>query len=79
MTIALFIFHRDLRYEDNITLNKLIDNENIDKIIPIFNFDPIQILPENNKYFSHNCVQFMCESLIDMDPMPILTYDKLLN
>jgi deoxyribodipyrimidine photo-lyase len=77
---ALYIFHRDLRYEDNKTLNYLLKHNDIENVIPLFNFDPNQILPENNKYFSNNAVQFMIESLIDMSDiqMPILTYNNLL-
>ena len=35
-------------------------------VITIFIFDPKQISPKKNKYFSNNCVQFMCESLQDL-------------
>lgn len=60
----IFIFRRDLRIEDNTTLNYLLTFP--EKIIPIFIFDPIQISPKENPYFSNNCVQFMCESLEDL-------------
>jgi deoxyribodipyrimidine photo-lyase len=58
---GLFIFHRDLRIIDNLALNEL---STITKdIIPIFIFNPKQISPQKNKYFNHNSVQFMIESL----------------
>lgn len=60
----IFIFTRDLRIYDNTTLNHLLSKP--EKIIPIFIFDPQQIDPNKNKYFSNNCVQFMCESLQDL-------------
>lgn len=57
----LFIFHRDLRIIDNLALNEL---SKISKdIIPIFIFNPKQISPQQNKYFNHNSVQFMIQSL----------------
>jgi deoxyribodipyrimidine photo-lyase len=60
----LFIFRRDLRIEDNTTLEVL--HEFPEKIIPLFIFAPDQIDPIKNPYFSNNCVQFMCESLLDL-------------
>jgi len=60
----IFIFRRDLRIHDNNTLNHLLQFP--EPIIPIFIFDPIQINPKKNKYFSNNCVQFMCESLDEL-------------
>lgn len=59
---SLFIFRRDLRLYDNTTLG-YADNDN-NKIIPIFIFDPHQL---ENKNRSNNCVQFMIESLKDLD------------
>jgi hypothetical protein len=42
-------------------------SKELDNIIPIFIFPPEHIDPKKNKYFSHNLVQFMCESLIELD------------
>lgn len=59
---TLFIFHRDLRLYDNtglINIDKLTTS-----IIPSFIFDPKQL---NAKYKSNNCIQFMVESLIDLN------------
>ena len=60
----IFIHHRDIRYQDNTTLNAM--SKDLDNIIPIFIFPPEQIDPKKNKYFSHNLVQFMCESLLEL-------------
>jgi deoxyribodipyrimidine photo-lyase len=61
----LFIFRRDLRIQDNTALETL--HEFPEPIIPIFIFAPEQIDPIKNPYFSNNCVQFMCESLFDLE------------
>ena len=67
MKIGIFIFRRDLRIYDNKGLNEL--QKYVDIIIPIFILDEQQIIKNNkNKYyFSNNAVQFMCESLIDLN------------
>jgi deoxyribodipyrimidine photo-lyase len=62
---SVFIFRRDLRIIDNTTLIEASKLSN--EILPIFIFDPRQIEPEKNEYFSNNCVQFMIESLEDLD------------
>ena len=61
----IFLFHRDLRIQDNTALIYQLQ-ELKEEIIPIFIFSPEQINQENNKYFSHNCVQFMIESLHEL-------------
>lgn len=63
--MKLFIFRRDLRLCDNQGLN-LIDSE---EILPVFLLDPQQVFKSNrNKhFFSTNALQFMCESLVDLD------------
>lgn len=63
--ISLFIFHRDLRLNDNTALIEAIKSN--DKIIPLFIFPPEQIDVNKNKYFSHPSVQFMCESLDELN------------
>jgi deoxyribodipyrimidine photo-lyase len=57
----IFLHHRDLRYQDNTTMIKQCKGEK--NVTPIFIFDPIQIDPEKNHYFSNGLVQFMIESL----------------
>ncbi len=61
----LFIFRRDLRLVDNKGINYLIENKI--QFHPIFIMDPIQINKELNPYFSHRSVQFLHESLKDLD------------
>jgi len=59
---TLFIFRRDLRLFDNTGLINADKKSN--NIIPIFIFDPHQL---KQKYKSNNCIQFMVESLDDLD------------
>lgn len=61
---ALFIFRRDLRLADNRGLIKALQESEI--VIPCFIFDPRQV-GEKNSYRSNNCIQFMIESLQDLD------------
>lgn len=60
----IFIFRRDLRIHDNNGINYCI--ENLKNVIPIFIFTPEQV-SENNKYKSNNAIQFMIESLKELD------------
>jgi deoxyribodipyrimidine photo-lyase len=60
---ALFIFRRDLRLEDNTGL--IFSLKNADEVIPCFIFTPEQI--EKNPYRSNHCLQFMIESLEDLE------------
>ena len=59
---TLFIFRRDLRLKDNMALNKI---SKIKNVIPIFIFTPEQVT--NNKFKSDNAIQFMKESLHELD------------
>ena len=61
---GLFIFRRDLRIIDNNGLNFL--SELCNNIYTIFIFTPEQV-GSGNKYKSNNSVQFMIESLEDLD------------
>ncbi len=63
MKYTLFIFRRDLRIQDNTTLNEVLKNK--ENIIPIFIFTPEQV--KNNKFKSDNAIQFMIESLKSLD------------
>jgi len=76
--IGIFIFRRDLRLNDNLGLIRL-QNE-VDIIIPIFILDKYQIKKSshNSNYFSNNAVQFMCESLTDLN-QSLLKYDSYLR
>lgn len=59
---SVFIFRRDLRLEDNTGLLAALSQS---EVIPVFVFDPRQV--EDNEYKSRNAVQFMLESLKDLD------------
>jgi deoxyribodipyrimidine photo-lyase len=73
--LNIFIFHRDLRTEDNKALHALIQLIGKgNKIVPIFIFNPKQIYAKNNPYFSNNAVQFMIESLMSLQKRCHLNY-----
>ena len=61
---SLFIFRRDLRLADNKGLNKALEQS--ETVIPCFIFDPRQIGNENT-YKSDNAIQFMIQSLTDLE------------
>jgi deoxyribodipyrimidine photo-lyase len=67
MKLGIFIFRRDLRLEDNLGLLELINV--VDMIVPIFIFDSHQIKKSehNKQYFSTSAVQFICESVDDLN------------
>jgi deoxyribodipyrimidine photo-lyase len=62
---SLFIFRRDLRLEDNTALINALKSSEC--IIPCFILDPRQVESKNNEYKSNNALQFMIESLRDLD------------
>lgn len=62
--ISLFIFRRDLRLDDNTALIHALKDSH--EVIPCFIFDPRQVSPKN-EYRSTNCIQFMIESLQDLN------------
>ena len=64
MKYSLFIFRRDLRLVDNIGLNHAM--KNYKNIIPIFIFTPEQVTSKNS-FRSENAIQFMIESLKNLD------------
>jgi deoxyribodipyrimidine photo-lyase len=70
--VHVFLFHRDLRLDDNTALIQLARTAAASPgpgahILPIFIFPPEQIEPAKNPYFSHPSVQFMCQSLDDLE------------
>jgi deoxyribodipyrimidine photo-lyase len=67
--VILYIFRRDFRVEDNTSWHQAckFGNEHSMSIMPVFIFNPKQISPKENEYFSNNCVQFMCESLKELE------------
>lgn len=62
--LSLFIFRRDLRLDDNTGLIKALAES--DMVIPLFIFTPTQV-SDANKFKSSNAIQFMIESLYDLD------------
>lgn len=61
--IGLFIFRRDHRINDNSSLLEMF--KQCSTVYPIFIFTPEQV--EKNKYKSEHSVQFMIESLYDLE------------
>lgn len=61
--LALHIFRRDLRLQDNTALIEALKLS--DEVIPCFIFDKRQI--ETNDYKSNACLQFMAASLQELD------------
>lgn len=61
---SIFIFRRDLRINDNNGLREALSKS--ETVIPCFIFDPRQI-GKDNEYRSTNAIQFMVESLMDLD------------
>ena len=64
-TYCIHIFRRDYRLDDNTSLIEACKTHDI--VIPIFIFNKKQIDKSLNSYRSDNCVQFLCESLADLD------------
>ena len=64
--LGIFLFRRDCRLDDNVSLNLLA--KTVDLILPIFILDSNQIVKtnKNSHYFSNNAVQFICETLDDL-------------
>ncbi|MEM9738060.1 MAG: deoxyribodipyrimidine photo-lyase [Bacteroidota bacterium] len=71
--LALHIFRRDLRVEDNTALYYALRNAK--KVIPCFIFDKRQV--KNNSYQSMNAVQFMVASIKDLSQQLKLLDGKL--
>ena len=61
---SIFIFRRSYRLDDNKGLIKCCKES--DKVYPVFIFTPEQVT-NANKYKSNNAIQFMVESLEDLD------------
>lgn len=65
MTVGLFVFHRDLRVQDNTALLRLF--EQVDQVIPIFVFSPHQVNRRVNHFYNSHAIQFMCDALRELD------------
>jgi deoxyribodipyrimidine photo-lyase len=70
MPHILFLFHRDFRLEDHNALNyiktTLLQTHKDAKVVPLFFFTPEQV-SDQNKYRSLNSIQFMIESLMELN------------
>jgi deoxyribodipyrimidine photo-lyase len=64
-TKSIFVFRRDLRLDDNTGLIAALQSSK--QVIPCFIFDPRQIEDSQNPYKSNNALQFMIESIIDLE------------
>lgn len=60
---SVYIFRRDLRYEDNTALIHALEQS--ESVIPLFIIDPTQVGQEN-KYRSNAALQFMTQALEDL-------------
>ncbi len=60
--MKIFIFRRDLRFQDNVGLHHALKSG---KIIPIFIFNKDQVTSRNS-YKSVRAIQFMCERLANL-------------
>lgn len=67
--MLIFIFRRDYRIEDNLGLIECISEaeESGETILPIFVYNESQIDSKRNEYFSNNAMQFLIESLRDLE------------
>lgn len=63
-TKSIYIFHRSLRLNDNISLIEALKKS--DYVIPVFIFTPEQITSKN-KFKSLFCIKFMLDALIDLN------------
>jgi deoxyribodipyrimidine photo-lyase len=63
-TRGLFLFHRDFRIEDNSGINRAIELS--DELYTCFIFTPEQV-GRSNAYRSKNAIQFMIESLVELN------------
>ncbi len=71
---ALYIFHRDLRLEDNTGL--INASKSSRNVIPCFIFNPEQI--KDNPYRNDNSIQFMLECLRELDKQ-LRKYQSMLH
>lgn len=62
--LSLFIFRRDIRLQDNTALNAALEQSKA--VFPCFIFDPRQV-GNSNSYKSDNAIQFMLQSLRDLE------------
>lgn len=63
----IFMFHRDLRLEDNTALIELAERVKDVQVLPCFVFTHAQVSPKRNPLRSQPSIQFMIDSLQDLD------------
>ena len=65
----VFIFRRDYRLDDNLGLIECLKRakEQDKKVLPIFIYNKAQIESGKNPYFSNNAMQFLVESIRDLE------------
>lgn len=73
---GLVIFTRDLRIQDNYTIE--VAGKSCNKLTGCFIFNPKQIDPKKNAYYNHNAIQFMMDSIMDM-PIPLALLSEIPN
>ena len=61
---SIFLFRNDLRLQDNVGLYNALKESDV--VLPVFIFTNEQI-GKSNKYRSDNAIQFMCDSIIDLN------------
>ena len=76
--VNIFLHRRDLRIDDNTALNKLYEAYPDTRTVHIYIFNPLQVDPTQNPYFSKNSVEFMVQCLKELAlSCPLLYfYDK---
>ncbi len=62
--VSIHLFRRDLRRDDNTALNQALRKSEV--VVPVFVTDPRQV-SEENPYRGEHALQFLQESLIDLD------------
>lgn len=73
----IFIFRRDFRLHDNTSFIKAVEfcQRTETPLLPLFIYNKDQIDPNKNEYFSHNSMQFLVESIKELNKQ-ILDLDK---
>lgn len=66
-TVNIFLHRRDLRATDNLSLQKMVNMDPHTKVLHIFIFNSKQVDPKENAYYSKNAVEFMVQSLQDLN------------
>lgn len=65
--IQVFVFRRDLRMQDNLALARMLAMDPSLPLVPLFIFHPDQIHPSKNPYYGQHSVEFLIESLEDLN------------